>query len=108
GVGGDGADEEPEVVRRRGPSDLGGAVAVELEQLARDLERYQERHVRVATPAGPHRRLRARGTGDPDRRMRLLQRQAPRVHVAEVIVLALPSERAGLGPALEDQVVALL
>src|SRR5262249_38212319 len=107
-VGGDRADEEPEVVRGRRPSYLGGALTVELEELAGDLERHQERHVRVAAPARPHRRLRARRAGDPDRRMRPLQRQAPRVHVAEVIVLTLPPERAGLGPALEDQVVALL
>jgi hypothetical protein len=40
--------------------------------------------------------------------MRLLERQAPRVDVTEVVVAAFPAERPWFGPALEDEVVALL
>src|SRR5215467_4456177 len=107
-LGGDGADEEAEVVRRHGPAHLGGALPIEIEQLARDLERHQERYVRVAAAAGPHRRLWAGGAGNPDGRVWLLERQTPRIDVAEVIVAALPAERARLRPALQDQIVALL
>src|SRR5207249_6656502 len=100
------ADEEAEIVGRDGSANLGSALPVELEKLARDLERYQEGHVGVAASAGPHRRLGARGAGDPDGRMWLLQWQAPRVHVAEVVVPALPAKRPGIHPALQDQIVA--
>src|SRR5206468_8949042 len=71
-------------------------------------ERYQEGHVGVAASAGPHRRLGARGAGDPDGRMWLLQWQAPGVHVAEVVVPAFPAKRPGIRPALQDQIVAFL
>src|SRR5438477_11926486 len=38
----------------------------------------------------------------------LLERQAPRVHVAEVVVAPLPPERPFRGPAFQDEIVALL
>src|SRR5882672_4314726 len=92
GVRRDGADQEAEVVGRHGAARLRRPLSIELEQLARDVERHQERHVGVAALAHPHRGLRARGAGDPDRRVRLLQRQAPGGHVTEVIVPPLPAE----------------
>src|SRR3989442_3080674 len=104
----DGADEEAEVVRSHGSADLGGALAIVVEQLARDLGRHQKWHVGVAAAPGPHGRLGAGGAGSPDGRMRLLKRQAPRVDVTEVVVAALPTERPRVGPALEGEVLALL
>src|SRR5881628_3018457 len=104
----DGADQEAEVVGGHGPANRGGALAVVVEQLTRDLERHQKWHVGVAAAPGPHGRLGASGAGSPDGRMRLLERQAPRVDVTEVVVAAFPAKRARLGPALEDEVVALL
>src|SRR5437764_1357851 len=78
------------------------------DELAGDIERHEERDVRVPALSGPDGSLRARGAWHPDRWVRLLQRQAPRVHVAEVVVAAFPAERAGLRPALQDQIVTLL
>ena len=40
--------------------------------------------------------------------MRLLVGPHPGVHVAVVVVLALPAERSGVGPGLDDEVVGLL
>src|SRR5262249_56034103 len=73
-----------------------------------DLERNEEWHVRVPALAGPHRRLWAGAARRPDRRMRLLQGQAPRVDVPEVVVASLPAEGPRLRPAFQDQVVTLL
>src|SRR2546425_856917 len=96
----DGADEEAEVVRSHGSADLGGALAIVVEQLARDLGRHQKWHVGVAAAPGPHRRLGAGGAGSPDGRMRLLERQAPRGDVTEVVVAGPPTGRPRVGPAL--------
>src|SRR5688572_7486415 len=59
------------------------------------------RGLAIARPLDEH-------TGDPHARMRLLQRQRPRVHDAVLIVRALPAERSVLGPRLDDQLVRLL
>src|SRR5207237_5603462 len=41
--------------------------------------------------------------GDPDRRMRLLDRLRPKIHVPELGVLAVPGERFALRPRLDDE-----
>ncbi len=46
--------------------------------------------------------------GDPDRRVRLLDRLRPGVHVAQLEVLAVPGEGVLLRPGAQDQVVRLL
>ena len=60
----------------------------------------RQRDVRVAALGHEADRLQAAGARDPDGRVRLLQRPRPDVDVAEVVVLALEVERAGLGPRL--------
>ena len=57
---------------------------------------------------GPADGLGAEDAGRPDRRMRLLQRQLPRIDDAQMVVLALPAERAGHGPGLLDEVEGFL
>ena len=52
--------------------------------------------------------LGAAGAGEPDVGAGLLHRHHPRVDGAVVIVLALVAEGAGLGPALDDEVVGFL
>src|SRR5262249_56611276 len=50
--------------------------------------------------------LRGRGdarAGNPDRRMRLLDRPRPKVHHAELIVPAVPGENVPRGPGLDHQ-----
>ena len=54
---------------------------------------------------GPHDRLAAALRRNPDRRVRLLVRARPRVHVRKVVVLAAPVKRTGLGPRAHDEVV---
>ena len=46
--------------------------------------------------------------GDPDLRVRGLVRARPRIHVAVLVVLALPAERARSRPRLDDEVVRFL
>src|SRR5262245_63650595 len=44
-------------------------------------------------------------SGDPDRRVRLLDRLRPDVDVAQLGVFSVPGERLALAPCLDDQVV---
>src|ERR1700722_4951984 len=44
----------------------------------------------------------------PDRRMRLLERSRPHVHIFEAVVLALEAERTGLGPGLHHEIMRLV
>ena len=48
----------------------------------------------------------AAAAGDPDGRMRLLDRPRPDVDVAQLVELAVEGERLRLGPRLDDQVVS--
>src|SRR6266571_7432173 len=56
-------------------------------------------------PSRPFHRLDAHSGGNPDRRMWLLQRSRPRIHIAIVIMFALPAEGAGRGPRFDDEVM---
>ncbi len=64
-------------------------------------------HVRVLMFGSPHHALRAAGAGEPDIGMRVLHRPHPGVHRMVLVVLALITKRAGLGPAFDDEVVRL-
>ena len=67
------------------------------------IESAAQNEIGDALPRRPADRLRTQDAGRPDRRVRFLQRQLPRIDDAQVIVLALPAERAGHGPGLLDQ-----
>ena len=107
-------------VDRRAPADAvgGGLVAVtRLRQLAIEVEVARDRFGRAVVlqvdvfavgMRGPLDGLDAAHRRAPDRRMRLLERPRPHVHVFEMVVLALEGERAGLGPGPHHQVVRLL
>ena len=105
-------------VDHRGPADLRRrhvVAAVGRRVLAQHVEvllHHLELRIRQRDPRVPALRdeadgLHAPGAGDPDGRVRLLQRPRPDVHPAEVVVLALEVEGAGLGPRPHDQVVGL-
>src|SRR5438128_9462682 len=64
-------------------------------------------HIGKAPLSDPVDRLLRARTRDPDRRMWLLKRLGPHVHVAELIVLTLPGEWAWLSPRFDDQLVRL-
>ncbi len=64
-------------------------------------------HVGVAVLGHELQGLERSDTGDPDLGMGLLDRPGPRIHVAELVVLADELERTRLGPCPEDQVVGL-
>src|SRR5713226_8445828 len=81
---------------------------VELPDLLGRLDGGAQRDVGVALLRRPHDRLLAEHARDPDPRVRLLQRHRPRVHHAMLVVRALPPERPGLRPRLDDQLVRLL
>jgi hypothetical protein len=107
-------------IERRRPADaVGGrlvAVAA-LRQLAIEIEIARNRlhraiglqiDVFAIGMRGPFQRLDATHRRAPDRRMRLLVRARPQVHVFAVVVLALERERAGPGPGLHHKIVRLL
>src|SRR5204862_7231509 len=81
---------------------------VELPDFLGLLDRGVERDVGIALLRGPHDRLLADHTGDPDARIGLLQWHRPRGDDAVLVVRALEAERAGLGPRLDHQLVRLL
>src|SRR5260370_17464194 len=83
-------------------------VRIDVPQLDRRLEERRERQVRVTMLRAPYDRFGADEPGDPDRRVRLLERPHPRIHQAEMEKLAFPSKRTGLGPSRDYQRVRLL
>ena len=57
---------------------------------------------------GPFHRFDAHRRWDPDLRMRLLERLGPGIHVAILIMFALPAKRPRCCPGLDNEVVGLL
>jgi hypothetical protein len=104
-------------VDRHAPAHLlgGGGVAVPragVPKLIEDAAEHVDVEVRDAHVAEAHLGdevdgLGAARAGDPDGRVRLLDRPGPGVDVAEEVVLAVPGERAGPGPRREDEVERL-
>ena len=87
---------------------LFGDLVVVGERLLGRFEVGGEHHVGVAVLGGPLDRVAAHDPGDPDLRVRVLERPRPGVHVAVLVVLTLPAEGAGCGPGLDHEVVRLL
>src|SRR5271154_5390702 len=87
---------------------LRGRVAIEIPEVNRGLEERRQRHVRIAMLRAPFDRFRAQQTWDPDRRVRLLERQTPRIDEPVVKVFAFIAERAGLGPRLDYDFVSFV
>ena len=88
--------------------ELGCRVVVHVEGVPGRAELGRQQHERVAVLRRPSNSLDTDRRWDPDLGVRLLVRPHPGVHVAIVVVLALPSERSGIGPSLDDEVVRLL
>ena len=65
-------------------------------------------HERVVAPEDVDQRAGRPAARDPDRRMRLLDRPRPQVHLPVLLEPAVPRERLGLGPRLEDQLAVLV
>ena len=68
---------------------------------------FQE-NVGIVALGAPDQRFRAARAGDPNRRMRLLQRHLEGVDHPEVVMVALPAEGPRRGPGFEHQVVGFL
>ena len=83
-------------------------LVVVLERLLRRLQIRRQHDVRVAVLRRPLDRIAAHDPRNPDLRVRILQRTRPRIHVAEVVVLALPAERPRRAPGLHHEIVRLL
>src|SRR5215471_3722511 len=81
-----------EIIRRRCMTSLLSGFAVQIKPTLRQVHWRQERDIRITMLCGPFDRLDTANTGDPYRRMGLLDRRSPRIHVAEMKMLALPSE----------------
>ena len=81
--------------------------AVRVEGPLQDRSRREHLHEGVVALRCLVDRLQRGEARQPDRRVRLLQGPRPGVDVRQVEVLAVPGERAGLGPRLEDEIVRL-
>src|SRR5262249_58942592 len=86
---------------------LGRCLVVDLPDLLGALNRRVERDIRIAVLRRPDDRLGADNAGDPDARIRLLQRHRPRVDDAVPVVRALPAERSLARPCRNDEIVRL-
>ena len=84
-----------------------GLVAIHLEEARHHRNGRERLRVGVAFLRRPLDGARRALRRNPDRRMWVLIRSRPRVHIVEVIVLALVGERPGLGPGAHDHVVRL-
>ena len=101
-------DHVAAVLRCRREPCLERHVVVEIVDLVDHVERRREGHVRIAMLGGPADRFRAHHAGNPDGRMRFLERAHPRVDDPVLVVSARPAERARRGPRLDDHVVGLV
>src|SRR5215470_962065 len=90
-------DEVAEMLRGGGPTVLARDIVVDLPALRGGVEGAAKHEIGDALLGRPADRLRAEDARRPDRRVRLLQWQLPWVDDAQVIVLALPAERARHG-----------
>ena len=111
GVGGRRADDlrEPCTPRRHGLVELSDTVPVPVHQrLACEVAVEAEVGVVVIVLEAEVPRLDRAAAGDVDRRVRLLDRLGPAVHVAQLGVLAVEGEHVRVGPRLHDQVVGLV
>src|SRR5215469_8453863 len=97
-----GMDQVPEVLRGRHPAVLFCDLVVDVTTGRGRVERAAEDEIGNALLGCPTDRFRAQDAGRPDRWVRLLQWQLPWIDDAQVIMLALPAERAGHGPGLLD------
>ena len=94
---------------RRGRPAVGlGGVLVQPVDVRQQLQGRGQGHVGVLVLRGPDYRFRRGHAGNPDGRVRFLQRHHPRVDHPVVVVLAFVAERAGLGPGVDDDVVRLV
>src|SRR5437667_3980043 len=96
------------VLGAAGVADLLGHLVVRFPDLLGRLDLGAQRDVWIALPGGPDDRLLAEHAGNPVAWVRRLQRHRPWVHHAVLVVRALPAERPGLGPRLDDQRMGLL
>ena len=90
-----GMNEVAKVLRRRCPATLARDLVVDVTARRGGVECAAKDEIGDALPRRPSDCLRAQDAGGPDRRVRLLQWQLPRIDDAQVIVLALPSEGPG-------------
>ena len=108
GIGDEAAEQVAEVLGASRPAFLFGGVNVDLLEPLGGVHQSAEVHVGVLVLGGPDDAFGAAGAGEPDVGAGLLHGHHPRVDGAVVVVLALVAEGAGLGPALDDEVVGLL
>src|SRR5579863_1151405 len=83
-------------------------VAIHIPQLHRRFEERRQRDIRVTMLRAPDYGLGTEQPWNPDRRMRFLDRQAPRIDEAVVEMLALVAERTRPGPRLDHDVVGFV
>ena len=94
--------------RARGVAGFLRDFLVVVPHLLGEIERRVQPQVRVAALRRERDRFGAAHARHEDARVRLLQRQDPRVDDAHVVVLAVPPEGARRSPCLDDEVVSLL
>ena len=82
-----------------------GRVGVDVAQLLGVIQQRAKIHVWVLVAGGPNNALRARETREPDGGMGFLDGQHPRIYSAIVVVFPFIPKRAGLCPALDDQIM---
>ena len=95
-------EEVPKVFRAGFVADFLGSVDVDLFQPLRGFHQGAQVHVRMAVGRGPDHALWAAGAGEPDVGPGGLHGFHPRVNHPVLEIFALVTERARIGPTLND------
>lgn len=82
-----------------------GRISIDIPQLYRRFEERRQSYIRIAMLGAPHHRFGAQQTRNPDRRVRLLNWQAPRIDETIMEVLAFITEGTRLRPRLNHHLV---
>src|SRR5262249_35808303 len=96
------------LLRLRGVAGFFAALAEHRENTAEYIDvEIRHAHVRVAPLSDELNGLATAQAGNPDRRVRLLQRARPGIDVTEVVMLRVPDKRPRRRPRLHDEVQRL-
>src|SRR5689334_9520595 len=97
-----------EVLAAGGITLFRGCIAIEIPQFYSRRECGTEADIGITMLGAPDHRLGANHAGNPDRRMRFLVRQRPRIHKAIGEMLTLPSKRSLARPGSQHQIVSFV
>src|SRR5262245_42873749 len=99
------AGHVPEILWRHVIAALPRSLAVQVEPLLGQIHRRQKGHVGITVTRCPFDRLSTANPWNPNRRVRFLQGEHPRIYITEMEMFAFPAKRTRLGPGLNHGIM---